>query len=102
MTLYSSPYLGNPRYWVTGVEDPEGVGEANFPHDPNAGVLTDPPHAGDHVSEPIQRENRCPLEGRDIEGAGDVGEVVLDEVDLGPDATRWNPESIGERGADAQ
>ena len=54
-------------------------------------------HRGGEVAEAVDREDRGVLEGRDEEGAGDVGLVVLDAVKAGAQRRLVGAEGLGER-----
>lgn len=58
------------------------MGKGHLTSDLKPSPLRNAPHGADHVAEPVDAEDGCPIEPRDVVATSDVCEVMLDEVRL--------------------
>ncbi len=62
------------------IEDAERMREIDAAIDPDGGALPDTPGGAGEIAKTVDRDDDRLLEGRDVEGGGEVGEMVLDLV----------------------
>ena len=79
------------------VEEAERVGKEDAAADVDPGAAAGAPHGAGEVAEAVDREHGRALEGGDVEGAGEVGEMVLDVVEARLEPGGVGAESGGEQ-----
>lgn len=89
--VWESEELGGRR-----VEDACGVRILDLPEHLYVVPLARPPHRRDEVAEAVYGEERRAVERRDVEGACEVRAVVLDVVELRPEAALRDAELTGQ------
>lgn len=78
-----------------GVEETEGVREADGAADVDVVAAADAPHDAAEVAEAIDGDDGGLIERRTEEGAGEVGAVMLDEMDFGMAVGEAGGEEVG-------